>query len=90
MFDDNGFVWGIEAEPVYLIRKGAIECEYACRNYVTSWNDKDQGKKLNKMINKIEKKENVSEIYKEETNHLISIFKDKKKMEEWKRNAISS
>ena len=83
-FDDNGFIWGIEADPAYLIRKGEIKCDYSYRPCVTSWNDKSWEKKLNKMINEIEKKENISDIYQKETNHLISIFKDKKKMEEWK------
>jgi hypothetical protein len=83
-FDDNGFIWGIEAKPAYLIRKGDIKCEYSGRPCVTSWNDKTWEKKLNKMINEIEKKEDISDIYQKETNHLISIFKDIKKMEEWK------
>jgi hypothetical protein len=89
LFDSNGFIWGIEAEPAHLIRKGLIESEYQGRNYVSSWHDDKWNYKLNKLIDIIDKNENVSDCYQKETNHVINIFQDKRMIEEWKASCNS-
>jgi len=89
LFNNNGFIWGIKASPAYLIKKGIIECKYSGRNYVASWNSKKWGERLNNLIERIEEEENVSNLYQSETNKLISIFKNKNKINEW-RNMCKS
>lgn len=88
MFNDNGFVWGVEASEEHLIRKDTIIYNKKIgRKYRTSWGkNKEFGKELNELLEKIKKEENISEMYKKETNRLVEIFKDKEKMDEWKEN----
>lgn len=90
LFDANGFIWGIEAEPAHLIRKSIIESRYGERNYLKSWGSNNKWKNyLHKLIDEIEKQENISDQYQTETNNLISIFKDENKIREWKDNCMS-
>ena len=86
VFNSNGFVWGIEAEEAHLIKKNLIVLrERVGRMYWTSWRNKQRSEKLNEILERIKKEKNISEKYKKETNRLVNLFKDKKKIDEWKK-----
>lgn len=87
MFNNYGFVWGIEAYP-HLIEKGVIKYQgpRIPRGYRSSWSvnaKSDWNKILNELLFQIQKEKNISDIYQSETNRLLGIFRDPK-MEEWK------
>ncbi|MHA1380628.1 MAG: hypothetical protein ACTSRG_19855 [Candidatus Helarchaeota archaeon] len=85
MFGNNGFVWGIESEDVHLIRKGQIELEEVLRQgYRTSWNSEEWNYKLNELLERIRREEDISDLYRDETNRLIRIFKDREAVIEWR------
>lgn len=89
MFNNNGFVWGIEAAP-YLIRKGRVKYNGPSlrQGYRTSWQSDEWAKILTELLGKIQGEENISDIYKSETNRLVKLFKNDKKLEEWEEACI--
>jgi len=89
MFNNNGFVWGIEADA-HLVERGSViyDGPTVTRGYRKSWSDKKWRQVLNDLIDKIQQKENISELYKSETNRLISLFKDKQAVEGWREKCV--
>jgi len=87
MFNNYGFVWGIEAEP-HLIYKGLIKCNDLGlgRNYRTSWHSEEWSNRLNAFLDDINVNENVSDLYQSETNRLVELFKDQERVIEWQQN----
>lgn len=90
MFNNNGFVWGIEADP-YLIKKGAIKYDgpRLRQGYKASWHSSEWDKILTELLDKIQDEENTSDIYKLETNRLIELLRDNKKTKEWQKNCLA-
>lgn len=90
MFNNNGFVWGIEAKDTHLVKKGAIIKELNLRQgYRISWRTDDWDNILTNLLRRIKKEKNISERYQSETNRLIELFKDEEKMNEWKEHCQS-
>ena len=87
MFNSNGYIWGIESLERHLIKKETILYEKkVTRNYRTSWGpNKKYNQYLNNLLNEIKKHENISKIYKNETNRLVELFKNKNEVEKWKK-----
>lgn len=90
MFNNHGFVWGIEATP-HLIRKGAIRYEGPTlrQGYRTSWNTNEWNRILSDLLHRIKKEKNISDVYSSETNRLIRLFKAKESMDKWRKSCQS-
>lgn len=86
MFDNNGFVWGIEANETHLLKKDALNYNgpQFRQGYKTTWGESQWKTKLIELKEQISEKENISQKYQDETNRLISIFKNKSKINEWR------
>ncbi len=86
LFNNNGFVWGIEADNVHLLKKDTLEYSgpKLRQGYRLSWHKSEWKAILYDILEKISKNENISHEYQDETNRLISIFKDKIKINEWR------
>jgi len=84
MFNNNGFVWGIECDP-YLIRKGLVKYEgpRLRQGYKASWQSAEWAKVLTGLLSRIEREENISHLYRSETNRLVELLKDKAKVKQW-------
>lgn len=87
LFNNNGFVCGFEASETQLLKRG--ELTFKDRSigigYNVSWHSEKWNKKLNSFLDKIQSKsEDVSDMYQNETSLLISLFKDKERIEEWR------
>lgn len=91
MFNNNGFVWGIEAGDTFLVKKGAIiyDGPNIKRGYRLSWKSNKWNEILTNFLERIKKEEDISGSYKSETNRLIELFKDEEKMNEWKEHCQS-
>ena len=92
MWDNYGFVWGIEGSDVHLIKKG--ELVYSGNRiprYASTFHG-DQNRywesKLNELINDISSRPNIAPTYKSETNRLISLFKNPEKLKEWRQKCM--
>ena len=85
MFNNNGFVWGIEAAP-HLIKKGLVEYEgpRLRQGYKASWQSAEWAKVLTRLLDRIEDEENISDLYESETNRLVELLKDREKVRQWK------
>jgi hypothetical protein len=90
MFNNNGFVWGIEATP-YLITKGAVKYEgpRLRQGYQASWRSTEWAELLNRLFDEIQKHSNISEVYSSETNRLVELLKDNQKIREWAENCLA-
>lgn len=84
MFNNNGFVWGIEAGEVHLIPRGTIEYGKVGRNYQTSWHNDQLNQKLNDLLKKIKTKKDISDLYQSETNRLVNLFKNQTEINKWR------
>ncbi|KKL93668.1 hypothetical protein LCGC14_1872390 [marine sediment metagenome] len=87
LFNNNGFVCGFEASETHLLKKGDLifKDRSIGRGYNVSWHTEKMNKKLNSFLDKIQDKSvNVSDLYQNETSLLISLFKDKERIEEWR------
>lgn len=84
MFNNNGYVWGIEAEP-YLIKKGSVKYEgpRLRQGFRASWHGQEWQELLDNILTNITKHPNISDVYNTETNRLISFLKDRGKLLEW-------
>lgn len=84
MFNNNGFVWGIEAEP-YLVKRGVIKYDgpRLRQGYRASWHGEEWASILTGTLNRITSEENLSHIYSSETNRLIELLKDENSMNAW-------
>lgn len=90
MFNNNGFVWGIEANP-YLIEKGLVKYEGPPprQGFKASWHSDEWTEILNGLLLRIQEQENLSDIYKSETNRLIRLLKSKGATERWHRHCTA-
>ena len=90
MFNNNGFVWGIEADP-HLVAKGAVKYDgpRLRQGYKASWQSSEWAEILTDLLGRIQSHRNVSDIYKSETNRLIELLRDNKKTKEWQKNCLS-
>ena len=90
MFNNNGFVWGIEAVP-YLITKGLVKYEgpRLRQGYQASWRSTEWAELLNKLLDEVENHSNISAVYNSETNRLVELLKDTQKRSEWERNCLA-
>lgn len=86
MFNNNGFVWGIEADENHLLKKDALEYSgpQLRQGYKTTWGKIEWNTRLNEILEQISEEENISQKYQEETNRLISIFKNQAKINDWR------
>lgn len=86
MFNNNGFVWGIEANESHLLKKGALQYRGPSlkQGYKTTWGGSEWKTKLIGILGQISEKENIAQKYQDETIRLISIFKNKSKINEWR------
>jgi hypothetical protein len=89
MFNNNGFVWGIEADP-YLITKGAVSYDgpRLRQGYQASWRSKEWAELLHGLLDKIQNHRNVSDVYRSETIRLVELFKDSQKIKEWEESCL--
>lgn len=87
MFSNNGFVLGFESAETQLLKRMQIvftDKSFGIGHNV-SWNNSKINSKLNKFLDNIQSlEEDFSSSYQNETNYLISLFKNKIKMTEWK------
>ena len=86
MFNNNGFVWGIKANETHLLKKDALDYNgpQLRQGYKTTWGESEWKTILIKILGQISEKENISQKYQDETNRLISIFKNKSRINEWR------
>lgn len=86
MFNNNGFVCGIEAGKTHLLKKDALEYKgpKLRQGHRVSWNKEEWNAILNDYLVKISEKEDISQKYQDETKRLISIFKDESKINDWR------
>lgn len=89
MFNNNGFVWGVEAYP-YLIQKDKVKYDgpRLRQGYQASWRGREWTILLSDLLDEIQNYRNVSEIYRTETIRLVELFKDRLKVEEWKERCL--
>ena len=89
MFDDNGFVWGLEAEP-YLIKKGSVKYDgpRLRQGYKASWQSSEWAELLAGLLGRIQTHKNLSGMYRSETIRLIELFKDSEKMKKWEERCL--
>jgi hypothetical protein len=87
MWDNYGFVWGIESSEVHLLKKDELEYvdQKIPRTPPRSWGSNDGWKPiLEELINEIASKPNIASLYKSETERLVTIFKNPEKLQEWR------
>jgi hypothetical protein len=84
MFNNNGFVWGIEADA-YLIRKEAVKYKGAPlrQGFKASWHSEARANLLNELLYDIERQGNIAHLYQSETNRLIGILKSSQRIKQW-------
>jgi hypothetical protein len=87
MWDNYGFVWGIESSKVHLLKKDELEYtgQKIPRTAVRSWGPNDKWSPiLEELINQISSRPNIASLYQSETQRLVSIFQNPKKLQEWR------
>lgn len=84
MFNNNGFVWGVEGEP-HLIRRGVVKYDgpRLRQGFQASWRSPDWSDRLEGFLSRIKAEENISGQYQSETNRLVELLKNKRRMREW-------
>lgn len=91
MFNNNGFIWGIESKNAHLVKKGEIVYNGPTirRGYRISWGSDEWNSILNNLLVAIKKETNYANKYRSETNRLIELFKDIEKINEWKDHCLN-
>lgn len=86
LFNNYGHVWGIEASEFHLLKKDELEYKGPIlrQGYQVSWHDPKWNRILNEILGQISARANIAARYKEETNRLISIFKNKTRISQWR------
>jgi len=87
MWDNYGFVWGIESSNVHLLKKDELEYsgQKIPRTPVRSWGSNESwGPRLEELIEEISSRQNIASLYQSETERLVSIFQDPHKLQEWR------
>ncbi|MHA1250912.1 MAG: hypothetical protein ACTSRP_13045 [Candidatus Helarchaeota archaeon] len=86
MFNNSGFIWGIEAGETHLIEKNKIiyNGPKITRGYRVSWKSKKWENILNDLLRQIKQEKDISDLYKKETNRLISFFKSPSNIKKWR------
>jgi len=88
-FNNNGLVCGIESSEVCLLRKDEIllKDKTIKRGHTGTWVSNKRKRQLLGFLEDIKSKgHGFSDRYKNDTNRLIKLFKDKSKGIEWKNN----
>ncbi len=87
MWDNYGFVWGIESSQVHLLKKDELEYlgQKMPRTPPRSWGSNDSwGPILEGLIDDISTRPNIASLYQSETERLVSLFKNPQKLQEWR------
>jgi hypothetical protein len=87
MWDNYGFVWGIESSHVHLLKKDDIEYSglRIPRTPPRSWGSNDIWESIfEQLIDEISSKPNIAALYKSETERLVNLFKNPEKIQEWR------
>jgi hypothetical protein len=87
MWDNYGFVWGIESSKIHLLKKDELEYldQKIPRTPPRSWGSNDSwGSILEELIDEISSRPNISSLYKLETERLVNLFKNPIKLQEWR------
>jgi hypothetical protein len=87
LFNDNGFVLGIETEKTHLIKKGLEFNDLNLRQGIrVSWNDERWETILHNLLERIESEEDFSDKYNSDTNRLIRIFQNEVDIRDWRES----
>lgn len=87
MWDNYGFVWGIESSHVHLLKKDDLEYtgQKIPRTPPRSWGSNESwGPILDELIDEISSRQNIASLYKSETERLVNLFKNQTKLQEWR------
>lgn len=90
MFNNHGFVCGIEAEHSHLVERGSILTGRPfSQGHRVSWWNEEMANYLNDLVDKIQEEDNIEEEYRTETNRLVELFKDKHEIRKWRNHCTS-
>ena len=86
MFNNNGFVWGIEADP-HLVRSNSLKYQGPPipQGPRVSWNTNFWSELLNDLLDKIADEENLSDLYQSEASRIVELLKSGETMARWER-----
>lgn len=88
-FNNNGFVWGIEAEAHLLYKNQLPFNKIIRRGYRRTWGENHMWEyELNRLLEEISKRNNVADEYQKETNKIINIFNDSNMICEWRESCV--
>ena len=88
MWDNYGFVWGIESSQVHLLKKDDLEYTGIIpRTPPRSWGSNERwGPILEQLLDEISSRQNIAELYKSETERLVNLFKNPERIREWREH----
>lgn len=87
MWDNYGYVWGIESSEAHLIKKDELEYvdQKIPRTPPRSWGSNNSWNPiLEGLIDEISSRPNIASLYKSETERLVNLFKNSQKLQEWR------
>ena len=87
MWDNYGYVWGIENSKVHLLKKDEFEYigQRIPRTPPRSWGSNESWKPiLDGLITEISSRPNIASLYKSESERLVNLFKNPQKLQEWR------
>jgi hypothetical protein len=87
MWDNYGYVWGIESFQVHLLKKDDFEYlgQSIPRTPPRSWSSNDRWRSiLDGLIEDISSMPNIAALYQSETERLVNLFKNPTKLQEWR------
>lgn len=87
MWDNYGFVWGIESSNVHLLKKDELEYtgQKIPRTPPRSWGSNNSwGPILEGLIEEISSRPNIASLYQSETERLVRLFKDPLQLQKWR------
>jgi hypothetical protein len=89
MWDNYGFVWGVESSDVHLLKKDELEYtgQKIPRTPPRSWGSNERwGPIFDGLIEDISSRPNIASLYQSETKRLVNLFKNPQKLQEWREN----
>jgi len=87
MWDNYGYVWGIESSQVHLLKKDELEYvgQKTPRTPPRSWGSNGSWKPiLEGLIDEISSRPNIASLYKSESERMVNLFKNPQKLQEWR------